>query len=240
MHRLDHFSVDDLIACSAVFKDLGTAAASMEDAAQAIAAYLHEHLVDADDRPACPLVRIYKTHRLRDLDPQRQLFARALLGGEEAHHESRCLTLIGTAGDEPEWNDRRRSRGHQAIPLVSEEVVAKSPMIAGLIQQLGIDISTVVAPEEHMTITLHHRDYDLFFVPEAAGSPMVPAQEGFVEPYGIRSIVGCGGMLPSGDLFALILFSRLALTAETADLFRTLALSVKSTVVPFTFDVFAA
>jgi hypothetical protein len=87
-------------------------------------------------------------------------------------------------------------------------------------------------------MTLHHRDYDVFFVPDALNSPLVPAQDGFVVPYGIRSVVGCGGVLPSGELFALILFTTLQLSAETADLFRTLALSVKATVVPFTFKVF--
>ena len=236
--RLDLLSVDDLIACSAAFKQLGAAASSMEEAAQGIASYLHEQLVDEDGAPACPLVRVYKTHRFRDLEPELQDFAEDLVEGLPAE-DLRCLTLLGTAGATPDWNDRHRSRGHRAIPLVSEEVVAQSPMIAGLIQQLGIDVAAVVAPAEHMTISLHHRDYDLFYVPDAAGSPMVPAQDEFVVPFGIRSVVGCGGMLPSGDLFALIVFSRLALSEATADLFRTLALSVKATVVPFTFDVFA-
>ena len=235
MHRLDRLSVDDLVACSATFKELTAGAGSMERAGQALAEYLQHHLVDGEGERACPLVRFYRTCRYRDLPPELQDFAGAVDDGR-----TRCLTLLGTAGEVPAWNDRRRSAGHAAIPLADEEAVAESPMIAGLITQLGIDVRAVVgAGRAARDANLHHRDYDLFFVPDAVGSEMVPAQDDFVVPYGIRSVVGCGGMLPSGDLFALILFTRLSLSAETADLFRTLALSVKATIVPFTFAVFA-
>ncbi len=210
----------------------------MEEAAQRITDYLRNTLVDGADEKACPLVRLYKTHSFGRLEPDLQAAAaQGLTGAIDA--ETRCLTLLGSSGERPEWGDRRRSVGHRAIPLISAEVVAQSPMIASLIQQLGVDVAAVIAPDDHGTIDLHHRDYDLFFVRDAVGSPMVPAQDGFVVPYGIRSVVGCGGMLPSGDLFALIAFTRLLLSEKTADLFRTLALSVKATVVPFTFDVFA-
>lgn len=240
MHRLDRLSIDDLVACSGRFRELGAEASTLEGVAQAIVTYLHEHLVDEDGQRACPLVRFYKTCRHRDLPPELQDWA-----GPVDDDRTPCLTLVGTAGEDHDWNDRRRSQGHQAIPLFSEEAVHQFPMIAGLIQQLGIDLSIVVAPQGPNGTTrrgsnLHHRDYDLFFVPEAEGSPLVPAQDDFVAPYGIRSVVGCGGMLPSGELFALILFTRLRLEEKTADLFRTLAISVKATVVPFTFEVFRA
>lgn len=238
MHRLSSLSVDDLVQCSSVFRAIGAEAESMEAAAQSITDYLHRHLVDDDGQPAAPLVRLYKSHRFGELDPELQDFAAVTGVGHLVQDDTRCLTLLGTSGDEPAWNNRRRSAGHRAIPLVSEEVVAQSPMIAGLVSELGLDVSSLVAPSEAQTITLHHRDYDVFFVPEAEGSPLVPAQEDFVLRYGIRSVVGCGGMLPSGDLFALIVFARISLSPETADLFRTLALSIKATIVPYTFKVF--
>lgn len=238
MHRLDQLSVDDLFTCSQVFREVAAGAETMEDAAQGVTDYLHRNLLDADGAPAAPLVRLYKTHRFRDLEPGLQEFAEQAAAAEELRPETRCLTLLGTSGTEADWNDRRSSRGHRAIPLTSTDVVSRSPMIAALITQLGVDIGTVVAPGDAMTIELHHRAYDLFFVPDAEGSPMVPAQEGFVRPYGIHSVVGSGGMLPSGDLFALILFTTQRLDEGTADLFRTMALSVKATIVKFTFKVF--
>ena len=239
MLRLDTFSIDDLLQCRDAFRKIGERSDRLEAVAQGIAEHLQAYLVDAAGDPACALVRMYKTHRLDALPKRLQGFVQQ--SSRDAHVDggTRCLTLLGTAGVEPEWNDRWASRGHQAIPLATTEAVEQSPMIVGLIQQLGLDLVAVVDPEDGDPLSRHHRDYDVFFVPDALNSPFVPAQDGFVVPYGIRSVVGCGGVLPTGDLFALILFTRLRLSAETADLFRTLALSVKATVVPYTFKVFA-
>lgn len=237
MLRLDTFSIDDLLECRDAFREIGEGASSLESVAQGIAEFLQGCLVDGDGDPACALVRMYKTHRLVDLPVAVQRFVEQSSPGTLVAGETRCLTLLGTAGVEQEWNDRTASRRHQAIPLASTEAVERSPMIVGLIEQLGLDVASVIDPDED-PMPLHHRDYDVFFVPDALSSPLVPAQDEFVVPYAIRSVVGCGGVLPTGDLFALILFTKLTLSAATADLFRTLALSVKATVVPFTFKVF--
>ena len=238
MFRLDTFSIDDLIECRDTFREIGERASSLTDVAQAITEYLQSCLVDAAGDPACALVRMYKTHRLDELPASLQGFVGGEGRGRGLAGTTRCLTLVGTAGVEPAWNDRTRSIGHQAIPLATAEAVERSPMIVGLIEQLGLEVAAIVDPARADPLALHHRDYDVFFVPDAVNSPLVPAQDGFVVPYGVRSVVGCGGVLPSGDLFALILFTRLLLSPATADLFRTLALSVKATVVPFTFKVF--
>jgi hypothetical protein len=46
-------------------------------------------------------------------------------------------------------------------------------------------------------------------------------------------VVGFGGSLASGDLFAVILFSRVTVSASVADRFRTLALDVKTLFFPY-------
>lgn len=237
MHRLDTFSVDDLLVCSRAFKNVTAGSTSLEDAAQAITSYLYENLVDADGNQACVLVRFYKTHRLDLLEEPLQEFARMVSSGEIAD-DTRCLTLMATRGIESDWNDRHRSVGHRAIPLVSAESVERSPMVASLLHQLGIDVADIVAADERSALDLHHRDYDVFFVPDALGNPLVPAQDDFVVPHGVHSVVGCGGVLPSRDLFALILFTTMHLKEETAGLFRTLAISAKTSIVPHTFRVF--
>lgn len=238
MLRLDTFSIDDLIACRDAFRTFGEDATSLESVAQDITEYLQRALVTAAGEPACALVRMYKTHELGSLPPALQRYVQRAGREEDLGDKTRCLTLVGTAGIEEEWNDRWMSHGHQAIPLATAEAVQRSPMIVGLIEQLGLDVASVVDPAED-PMALHHRDYDVFFVDDALDSPLVPAQDGFVVPYGIRSVIGCGGVLPSGDLFALILFTKLQLSPAVADLFRTLALSVKATVVPYTFKVFS-
>jgi hypothetical protein len=73
----------------------------------------------------------------------------------------------------------------------------------------------------------------VFHVAEALGSPFVPAQDPFVKRHGVRSVLGFGGMLPTGDLFTVILFTRVPVPRATAELFKPLALSTKLAILPF-------
>lgn len=231
--RLD---VDDVVTLSTDVREVAGGTASMVDAAQRIVEHLHRCFVLDGGAPACPLVRIYATVRAGDLSEELRQVAEAKV---PAGLEERvpCLTLLGTAGVEPQWCDRRRSVGHRTIPLVSTAEVTRSiPMVAGLLAQLGVDVDRIVELRPAEALVLHHRDYGVFHVPEADGSPLIPAQE-FVRTYGVRSVIGCGGALPSGELFSLIAFSGVPLDASTAALFRTLAYGIKAALVPHTFRV---
>ena len=66
-----------------------------------------------------------------------------------------------------------------------------------------------------------------------AVSPYVPDQESFVIPYGIESVLGFGGVLPSNEFFVVILFSRVRISRETVELLKPLAMSVESALLPF-------
>ncbi len=209
----------------------------MEDVAQQIVRYLYDELGDGQGNRACLLVRLYKTHPYGRLEPEVQEFVEDALGGEPPA-DTRCLTLLGTAGDEPAWNDRTRSQGHKAIPLASEEMVGRLPMVAQLITQLGLEIGAVIRPRN--PIELAQRTYDVFHVPDAAGSPHLPAQEEFVLRYGVRSALGFGGVLPSGDFYAIVLFARVHVDRETAETIKILSLAVRVPLMTFalkpTFD----
>jgi hypothetical protein len=182
----------------------------------------------------CALIRCFKTHSYQALEPELQAAARASLpASEPIDPELRCLTLLATEGEQPDWTDRRRSRGHKAIPLASVEMVKQAPMVAQLVQQMGLDISTVVSPDPEFLVDLDQRNFNVFHVPRAEGSPYVPAQAEFVHPYQIRSVLGFGGLLPPGELFAIIMFSKVEIPRETADMFRTLALNVKLVLLPY-------
>ena len=73
----------------------------------------------------------------------------------------------------------------------------------------------------------------VFHVEDAVGNPSIPAQEEFVVKHGIRSAVGFGGALASGNLFAVIIFSRVTVPVSAAERIRTLALDVKALFFPF-------
>ncbi len=205
----------------------------MEEAAQRVCRVLYDELVTPEQSKACALVRCYKTHAFGKLEPELQAFARAVFQGQTLGPSIRCLTLLGTVGDESAWNFRRSSAGHQAIPLPSADIIEKAPMIAQLIRQFGLDLTDVVQPTSDLVRNMTGKTYGVFHVPEAAGSPYIPAQKDFVLKFGIRSVIGFGGSLPSGDLFAVILFSRVPISSETADRFRNLALDVKSGFFPY-------
>ena len=106
-------------------------------------------------------------------------------------------------------------------------------MIAQLIGQFGLDLHSVVTPSQHVISDLEGKTYGVFHVENAVGSPYIPAQDDFVLPYGIQSVVGCGGSLRGANLFAIILFSRVHVSRDAAERFRTIALDVKSVLFPY-------
>ncbi|MBL4888874.1 MAG: hypothetical protein JKX97_02495 [Candidatus Lindowbacteria bacterium] len=132
-----------------------------------------------------------------------------------------------TDDGKPAWNNRKASQSHSIIPLVDEESIRAIPMIARLFDQLGLDIALFVEKETLPGLEINQNNFNIFYVPEAKGSPYIPAQHDFVVPYNIRSLVGFGGLLPSGNLFATILFLRTPISESAAMIFRTVSLSVK-------------
>ena len=175
------------------------------------------------------------------LEAELKGFATAAMGGREPWDAMKCLVLMATAGEEAAWNSRHLSRGHRAIPLPSAEIVEQAPMIAQLVRQLGLDIEQVVQPRPDVVGELGGKTYNVFFVPHALGSSAIPAQDEFVRKYGIKSVIGCGGIHLTGDLYAAILFSRVEIPPESADRFRNIALDLKLCIAPFRDDrVFAS
>ena len=233
MHDVSNFGLSDVVTCSAALRRITQSVSSMEDAAARIVGYFYDELRAPGGDHALALVRFFKTHLFDALEPEQQKFARAIIRGTEPPPGMKCLTLLATRGDEPDWNSRRRSRGHAAIPLPSEKMVENAPMISQLITQLGLEIGTVVRADRDTILDLAQKTYNVFYVPEAKGSPYIVAQKDFVIPYGIRSVLGFGGMLPSGNLFAVILFAKVPIGRETADMFANVALAAKLGILPF-------
>ena len=71
------------------------------------------------------------------------------------------------------------------------------------------------------------KTFNFFFVAGAAGIEFIPAQTHFVNPFGIKSVIGFGGMLPSGNLFTIILFTKVTIPEATAQLFKAIPLNIK-------------
>jgi hypothetical protein len=237
MHDLTLFTMADMAICCSALRRMGHGAGSMEETADRIVRYLYENLSGAGEQNPLALVRMFKTHAYGDLTEDLQASARRLLG-RDPEPSMKCLTLLATIGDRPEWCSRHLSAGHRAIPLASEDGVRRIPMIAALIHQVGLEISQVLKPDPGMLADLSQKAFNVFHVPDALESPSVPAKQEFVIPERIRSCIGFGGVLPHGDLFAVIIFTRVAIPSEAANLFKTVSLSVKTALLPFEMTVF--
>ncbi|WP_142988391.1 hypothetical protein [Granulicella rosea] len=208
----------------------------MDQAALEVTSFLYSKFVDPlTEQPNCALVRCFKTHPFGRLPQPLREAARASLrhpDQAEPAETMRCLCLLASRGDRPEWNGCDGSEGHRAIPLATVEMVERAPMIARLLHQMGLEAGELVEPKG-LPGGVERRSFDVFHVEDAVGSSFVPAQESFVKPFGVRSVIGFGGVLPSGELFAVVMFSKVRITQETASLFRTLALGVKLVLLPF-------
>ena len=227
-YDLTTFGLGEMLKCSPRLRETATGAATFELAAQRICRFLYDELRSPEGERQCALVRCYKTNEFGSLDPELQSFVRTVMGFRQPWPEMKCLTLMSTVGQTAAWNSRHNSRGHKAIPLPSPEIIEKAPMISQLIKEFGLEISSVIEPSAEVVRELAGKRHGVFHVENALGSPYIPAQEDFVVRFGIQSVLGFGGLLVNGDLFAVILFTTVHVSEATADRFRTLALDVKS------------
>ncbi|MEO8909042.1 MAG: hypothetical protein ABI408_02280 [Gemmatimonadaceae bacterium] len=227
-YDLTRFDLGDMLKCSLRLRETAVGAPTLESSAQRVCRFLYDELCDREGKRQCALVRCYKTHEFGSLEPDLQSFARAVMGVEHPQPSMKCLTLMATVGQTAPWNSRFLSRGHRAIPLPSSDIVEKAPMISQLIKEFGLDLSAVLRPSPDVVRELAGKRHGVFHVEDAVNSPYIPAQEEFVVRYGIKSVLGFGGVLPNGELFAVILFATVRVSAASADRFRSLALDVKS------------
>lgn len=236
MYDLVNFSQENMYRCAIDLRSTNADASNMEEVAERIVRYLYENCTDPQTgKSACALVRLFKTHPYQNLPRELQQAARNLLKVNSIPSETKCLTLMATAGEEDHWNTRDGSSGHKAIPLMDVDFVSNIPMISRLIQQFGLEIDTVLEPMPDLLVHSERKIHStfIFHVPTALGSQYIPAQENFVIPYGVKSVLGFGGLLPSGNLFVIIMFTKALISEETAALFKWVSTYTWLALTPF-------
>jgi hypothetical protein len=237
---LSKFGLREATECTTALRKIGSDCRSMEETANKIVTYLYNNFTDETSRTSeFALVRLFKTQAYEKLNNGLKKLVGKLFPDGVANEQTKCLTLISTIGDVNSWKSRDTSKGHKAIPLSSEETVNKLPMIRNLIKQLGLDIKTIISPDPALIKDMAEKTYNIFLVPEALDSPYIPAQNDFVIPFKIKSVIGFGGVLPDGEIFTVIIFSKKPIVEDVAALFKTVALSIKVALLPFIEKVFA-
>jgi len=168
------------------------------------------------------LSRVFIVFHFSQLTSELKKMAVESVGSPQAE-QLNYLVLMGTYGKEDAWCSRHQSRGHQAIPL-TEETVKKIPMVARCLQQIGFDLKIILAQDRDHGLVLEgiNQLYGVFHVDKALGSPFIPAQEGFVALYGVKSVIGSGTCLPAGVPMIYIGFASMTITNDISSAFSPL------------------
>jgi hypothetical protein len=210
-------------------------AATMEDAARGVCQVLYDDLEapgSSGVQRASVLVRCFKSHPFGQLEPELQAYAASQMGEERPTPALRCMTLLASVGDKPEWCSRHTSQRFKCTPL-SRETLPRTAMWGNLFKQCGMEVPGLEGGAEARFddefIDRTHHSYSVFCVEQALGSPSVIDQDNFVIPYGIASVLGFGGQLRRGDVYSVVLFSRVPISREVATQVNVLALDVTST-----------
>lgn len=233
-YDLANVRLSEMTQLGSTLRTIGVNASSIEELGQRVVQHLYDDFVDPTERlRANVLVRFYLTVPYRELDANLQAFASRLTDEGELLPSTPCLTLLATTGDKHEWNSRTLSTGHQAIPLPSTSVIRAIPMVSQLITQFGLDLGALLSADRSLLLEQEQRTYNVFFVPQALGSPYIPAQAEFVIPYKVQSVIGFGGVLPSGQVYAVLMFTRVQVSRSSADIFRNAAMNLKVALLPF-------
>ncbi len=203
----------------------------LEEAAQALATAIHTHFNES-----VALARVFFTVPFGSLPKANKGFVQKLAESAGAasglKETTPVLSLLGTHGQETDWNDRHKSKGHQGIPLISSAFVGAIPMISRLLKELGVPLDWIDSHDSEIIKKTVSGSAGLFFVDNAGqstdneGRKIIAAQD-FVSAYKVKSVFGTGEAYAGGQILVVVLFCRDAFTRVTAEHFPTLTSSFK-------------
>ena len=207
-------------------------ASHLEHAAQELATAVHSQFEES-----VTLARLFITVDFGSLPASNQAFVRDLAAsagaGSDVTDSTPVLSLVGTHGQETDWNDRRNSKGHVGIPLLSASFVGAIPMISRLLNELGLSLDWVDTRDSGMVQKTIGQSAGLFFVEHAGeamdgeGRKIIPSQD-FVSEHGIKSVFGVGGAYPDDAIVAMVAFCRDQFSRAAAEHFLPLVSLFKS------------
>ena len=199
---------------------------TLEDAAQELVASLQKKFDES-----VVIARVFLTVPYGSLPPKNREFVQKLAesagAAEDLKPATPVLSLIGTYGQETDWRDRRKSKGHVGIPLISSSFVDAIPMISRLLKELGVPMTWVDSHDSEIIAKTMDPSGGLFFVDNAAeatdhqGRKIIAAQD-FVSAYSVKSVFGTGGVYAGGQIVVIVVFCRDAFTKDAAKRFLEL------------------
>lgn len=217
-----------MLTCGADIRQFGLESNCVEEAAEKIVNYLYDRFEDESGAKAFALVQLFKVLRFDELDSDLRRYAGSTF---DAAPDSRYVTLMGTAGDDHSWNDRRQTKQRQLVPADSEHLERRMPFLAHMLSQLELNARyDAPAQERRYLMEPRQKHFNVFHVPDAQECSLL-MNDDVVRNYGVRSILGFGGMLNRGSMFSVAMFARSYLSRDCAELFNPLTLSTKNALI---------
>lgn len=180
---------------------------TIEEAAQTFTSLIYNQFQES-----MVLTRVFATIPFGRLPSGNQSFVMKLAANtgitDQIGDTTPVLSLIGSSGARPEWNDRRKSAGHVGIPLASSSFIDAIPMMSRLLKQLGMNLTWLDDKDLGATESVMGRLSGIFHVSEAStevdeqGRKIIAAQD-FVVSNRVKSVFGTGGAYPASDTFVV-------------------------------------
>ena len=241
MGLISKLSLQDLIKLQDKIAEQVSGCAALEDAAQQYMSILYETLSES-----IVLVRLFAVIPFGELPETNREFVTSLAESagisELIRDQTLVLSLLGSRGHKPEWNDRRNSQGHVGIPLASSDFIDRIPMMSRLLKQMGAGIDSIDANDTELVAKTFESLSGVFHVRDAVtevdnqGRKIIAAQD-FVEAENIKTVFGIGGCyLGTSLFFTTIVFVREFLEKDMVERFMLQANKFKTATLDFVDD----
>jgi methyl-accepting chemotaxis protein len=194
---------------------------SLHAAAQEMMTFVRNEFVSPETgKSIIPMARLFVSipYKYFPADYKDKFHAEGITG------DTMFLCLMGTAGENPDWNDIRKSKKRQAIRLPdNEKDFALMPMLARNFSKMGIRYENIIHPDTGSGLTTIE-DYAL--EGDVHDSPYIPDQK-FVSDYRLSSQIGVGGVLPTGSIFTSFLFFNEPVDEDFAGTFMVIPMALQ-------------
>lgn len=233
MALISNLSLKELVDLNQKLTGQLAGCTALEDAAQEYMSILYEALSES-----IILARLFAAIPFEELPDPNKEFVRKLAQStgisELIKERTLVLSLLGSKGAKPEWNDRRNSQGHIGIPLASSDFIDRIPMMSRLLKQLGGGIDWIDANDTELVAKTFKDSSGVFFVRDASteedskGRKIIAAQD-FVEEEKVKTVFGIGGCyLGTSLFFTNIVFVREFLDKDIVERFMLQANKFKT------------
>jgi DNA-binding CsgD family transcriptional regulator/GAF domain-containing protein len=199
---------------------------TVEDVCQSLTQSLYQTFSNSNGQSEFALCRIFKSCSFGDFPKELKTHIRQKTKTRLVN-ETKHIALLGTFGETKEWCSISNSKNHKALPLNDPNAIKNFPMMLALFNQIGFEISQNQKTGPILFLKKEDHDFGLFLVEKAEGNSLIPDQEDFVIPLGIKSVFGFGGMFSTGNIFAVIIFSKKRIKKNQAEIFHSLVPAFK-------------